>query len=126
MLLRKTIGRALELAPTDVMREVVEEAERFGRIEKRVSRRMIFAVATPVVFLAVGSALIVSAHLRRADERNREETAAPSRAPCSSRCRRLARSAISTGRSSATFLGFSAYLTEVPREYGLSRSRTAS
>jgi signal transduction histidine kinase len=124
MLIRSTIGRALELAPTDVMREVVEDAERFGRIEKRVSRRMIFAVATPVVFLAVGSALIVSAHLRRADERNREETARafaravlePLPAPSSPRD-------LDRALQRATFLGFSAYLTSTTQEYELRRSK---
>lgn len=124
MLLRKTIARALELAPPEVMREVVEDAERFGRIEKRVSRRMIFAVATPVVFLTMGAALIVSAHLRRADERNREEAARsfaravlePLPAPTSQRD-------LDRALQRATFLGFSAYLSEARQEYALSRSK---
>jgi signal transduction histidine kinase len=73
--LRSAFASALELAPSAKMREVVEDAERRGQIVERVSRRMIAAVTTPVVFLTIGSALIVGAHLRRADERNREETA---------------------------------------------------
>ncbi len=74
-LVRAAVLAALELAPHEAMREVVEEAERLGLIEQRISRRMLAAVTTPVVFLALGSALIVNAHVRRADERDREETA---------------------------------------------------
>jgi signal transduction histidine kinase len=74
-LVRAAFSAALELAPHEVMREVVEDAERAGAIGQRVSRRMLAAVTTPVVVLALGAALIVSAHVRRADEREREETA---------------------------------------------------
>ncbi|MGC4089113.1 MAG: HAMP domain-containing sensor histidine kinase [Polyangiaceae bacterium] len=74
-LVRAAFSAALELAPHEVMREVVEDAEREGAIGQHVSRRMLAAVTTPVVVLALGSALIVSAHVRRADERDREETA---------------------------------------------------
>ena len=122
MFLRAAVARALELAPPDVMREVVEDAERFGRIGRRVSRRMIFAVTTPVVFLTIGAALIVSAQLRRADERNREETA-----------RAFARAVLERGSgdqrgvdralASATVLGFSAYLRDNPVEYSLARGK---
>jgi len=122
MFLRAATARALELAPPDVMREVVEDAERFGRIGRRVTRRVVFAVATPVVFLTIGSALIVSAHLRRADERNREETA-----------RSLARAVLEPGGgdqrdvdralAQATVLGFSAYLRDTPAEYSLARGK---
>ena len=74
-LIRAAFCAALELAPHEVMREVVEDAERAGIIGQRVSRRMLAAITTPVVVLALGAALIVSAHVRRADEREREETA---------------------------------------------------
>jgi signal transduction histidine kinase len=122
MFLRAATARALELAPPDVMREVVEDADHFGRIGRRVSRRMVFAVVTPVVFLTIGAALIVSAQLRRADERNREETA-----------RALARAVLEQGRGEqrgvdralarATVLGFSAYLREYPADYDVSRGK---
>jgi len=75
VMVRSTFLRALELAPPEVMREVVEEAERHGIIGQRVPRRLVAAVTTPVVFLVFGCALIVSSHLRRADEHSREETA---------------------------------------------------
>jgi signal transduction histidine kinase len=75
VLVRAAFLGALELAPHEIMREVVEEAEHEGRIEQRLSRRMLAAVTMPVVFLAIGAALVVNAHVRRADERDREETA---------------------------------------------------
>ena len=75
VLLRAAFLSALELAPHEIMREVVEEAEHAGLIEQRISRRVLAAVTMPVVFLAIGAALVVNAHVRRADERNREETA---------------------------------------------------
>jgi signal transduction histidine kinase len=75
VLVRSTFLRALDLAPPAVMREVVEEADRRGIIGQRVPLRLVAAVTTPVVFLVFGCALIVSSHLRRADERSREETA---------------------------------------------------
>jgi signal transduction histidine kinase len=75
VVVRSQFLRAIELAPFEVMREVVERVERSKLPQQRVARRMLAAVATPVVFLAVGAALIANSHLRRADERQREETA---------------------------------------------------
>ena len=75
VVVRSAFLRAIELAPAEVMREVVEEADLHGIIGQRVPRRLVAAVTTPVVFLVFGCALIVSSHLRRADERSREETA---------------------------------------------------
>jgi signal transduction histidine kinase len=75
VVVRAAFLRAIELAPPEVMREVAETDERGGRSRQRIPRRLLAAVATPVAFVAIGSALIVNAHLRRADERQREETA---------------------------------------------------
>ncbi|MEP7051741.1 MAG: HAMP domain-containing sensor histidine kinase [Pseudomonadota bacterium] len=75
VVVRSTFLRALELAPPEIMREVVEDANARGVIALRVPRRLVAAVTTPVVFLIFGCALIVSSHLRRADEHSREETA---------------------------------------------------
>jgi signal transduction histidine kinase len=75
VVVRSAFLRALELAPPEIMREVVEEADLRGVIAQRVPRRLVAAVTTPVVFLVFGCALIVNSHLRRADERSREETA---------------------------------------------------
>ncbi len=114
--------RALELAPVEVMREVVEEADRHGIIGQRVPRRLVAAVTMPVVFLVFGCALIVSSHLRRADERSREETA-----------RVLARAALELRPGSAPgagledaiaqgeALGFSASVRDRPDGYRVER-----
>ncbi len=75
VLVRAAFLRALELAPPEIMREIILSAERAGRLRGRVSRRLIAALSMPVLFLSIGSALIANAHLREADEREREETA---------------------------------------------------
>jgi signal transduction histidine kinase len=125
VLLRTTIARALMLAPPEVMREVVEDAERLGHIGKRVSRRILTAVTLPVFFTAIGATLIVAAHVRRADERSREETA-----------RIVSRAVLepSTGRSpwlgvedavlQARALGFYAYSSRDPSEYRVERGKS--
>ena len=75
VVVRSAFLRALELAPPELMREVVEDADLSGAIAQRVPWRLVASVTTPVVFLVFGCALIVSSHLRREDERSREETA---------------------------------------------------
>src|SRR5690606_28202007 len=74
--IRAAFLRAIALAPPEVMREVVEQAEKSNRVSRRrTSRRLVAGLMMPVAMVAIGSALIASAHLRRADERQREETA---------------------------------------------------
>ena len=120
--------RAIELAPTEAMRDVVERVERTRLPRRRVARRLLAAVATPVAFLAVGSALVANAHLRRADELQREETA-----------RALARAAIEPGTGvvesagvaeavqRARVLGFDARMTRpIRRTTTLGSGTTAS
>ncbi|HVU05013.1 MAG TPA: HAMP domain-containing sensor histidine kinase [Polyangiaceae bacterium] len=75
VVVRALFLRATELAPPEVMHEVVEAAERSGRARWRILRRLRTAVLTPVALVAVGTALIASAHVRRADEVAREATA---------------------------------------------------
>lgn len=94
VMLRTTFARALMLAPPEAMREVVEDAERLGRIQQSVSRRMFVAVTLPVVCLALGALLVVAAHVRRADERSREETA-----------RMLSRAALEPGPGLSAYAG---------------------
>lgn len=122
VLLRAACLAAVELAPHDIMQEVLEAAEQKQRIGQRISRRMLAAVMTPVVVLAIGAALIVNAHVRRADERNREETA-----------RVFVRSALETGRSVVALagadaaveegkaLGFTARLSSQSKDYQVTR-----
>ncbi|HLV64529.1 MAG TPA: HAMP domain-containing sensor histidine kinase [Polyangiaceae bacterium] len=122
VLLRAALLDSLELAPHEVMREVVEEAEDAGRIEQRLSRRMVAAVTMPTIFLAIGASLIVNAHVRRADERDREETA-----------RVFARAALEAGPGVVRLAGidaalergrargFTARLSEKPADYAVTR-----
>jgi signal transduction histidine kinase len=121
--IRGAFLRAVELAPVEVMREVAEAAEQRGRAQQRIPRRLMTAVATPVAFVALGSALIVNAHLRRADEYSREETA-----------RALARAALELGPGlvagagsddaieSDSDLGFSAIVFDGSAQYSLRRT----
>jgi hypothetical protein len=75
VLVRAAFLSSLELVPPEMMREIIKTAERMGRLRGRISRRLLAALATPVLFLSIGSALIANAHLREADERDREESA---------------------------------------------------
>jgi signal transduction histidine kinase len=121
---RSGVLAALELAPMDAMREVIEAAERTGRLRGRVSRRLLAAVATPAAVVAVGSALIANAHLRRADERHREETArALSRAALELGPGVLADAGLADALAEARALGFSAQVE--PRSSGYRLERRA-
>jgi signal transduction histidine kinase len=122
-LIRAAFLSALELAPHEAMREVVEDAERDGRIGQRISRRMLAAVTTPVVFLAIGAALIVSAHVRRADERDREETARVfARAALDSGPGVVALAGVDAALDEGRALGFSAQRSSAPTDYSVTRA----
>jgi hypothetical protein len=73
--LRATFMRAIELAHPELMREVVSPLGGLLTATRRIRTRLLIAIVTPVAFVALASALVASAHLRRADERQREETA---------------------------------------------------
>jgi signal transduction histidine kinase len=73
--LRSSFLQVIELVPTKVMSEVVINQEASSESRKRISRRLLYAVVTPMLFVAIGCALIANAHVRRADERSREEIA---------------------------------------------------
>ena len=123
VLIRGAFVDAIELADPALMREVVDQAEKRGATSRRVARRLLAALATPVAFVALGSALIANAHLRRADERQREETA-----------RALARAALELGPGVvatagleealevADNLGFSARVVNQSGEYYVART----
>ncbi|HKY35253.1 MAG TPA: HAMP domain-containing sensor histidine kinase [Polyangiaceae bacterium] len=121
-LLRSAFSGALELAPLDRMRDVVEDAEKRGLIVERVSRRMIAAVTTPVAFLTLGAALIVGAHLRRADERSREETARVlARAALEARPGPVAGAGLDAAIEKGRELGFDARVLTTSQGYAVMR-----
>lgn len=124
VLLRSVFARALMLAPVEVMRDVVEDLERIGVIERRIPHRMVVAVALPVGCLALGALLIVAGHVRRADERSREETA-----------RVISRAVLEPGPDKGTYagiaeavvqaraLGFYAHFYREPSEYSVEHGK---
>lgn len=73
--LRTSFLQVIELVPTRVMSEVVTSQEHSRELRERISRRLLIAVVTPMLFVAIGCALIANAHVRRADETSREEIA---------------------------------------------------
>jgi signal transduction histidine kinase len=75
MLVRGDFVRVMEQVPPEVMAEIIDAQVRSGRLRGRASRRLLAAVATPVAFLALGSALIAGAHVRSLEEGKRIETA---------------------------------------------------
>jgi signal transduction histidine kinase len=73
--LRNSFLQVIELVPGSVMTEVAVNQESSSDSRERISRRLLLAVVTPMLFVAIGCALIANAHVRRADERSREEIA---------------------------------------------------
>lgn len=121
VLIRASLLRVLELADPETMRELVTDAERRGAT-RRVSWRMAVAVAAPVAFVALGSALIASAHLRRADQLQREETArALARATLELGPGVVASAGLDEAIARAAELGFRATIGEQTGEHGLFR-----
>lgn len=124
VLVRGAFVRVVELAPPDVMRDIIETYERTGKLRGRMSRRLIAALVTPVVFLTVGSALIASAHLRSADELDREETArAMGRAMLEATPGRSDEAGRNAAIAAAAQLGFRAHLDAAPGDFRVERGR---
>jgi signal transduction histidine kinase len=73
--IRMSFLQVIELVPAKAMTEVVLSKENDRESRDRISRRLLYAVVTPMLFVALGSALIVNAHVRRADEGSREKLA---------------------------------------------------
>ncbi len=73
--LRATFLTITELAPLPVMAELVRAAEKSDQAKRIIRYRLITAVVAPVGFVTLGSTLVVSSHIRRADEQQRESAA---------------------------------------------------
>lgn len=125
VLWRSTFLAAMELAPTEVMREVAEMAQARHVADRRIVRRLVTAVATPVAFIAVGSTLIGNAHLRRADEYSREETArAIARASFELGPGLVESAGLDEAVTRARSLGFAASLSSTQGEYTIKHAET--
>jgi signal transduction histidine kinase len=127
IVVRALFLRVMELAPPDVMREVIETAERGGRARVRILQRLRTAILTPVALVAIGTALIASAHVRRADAVAREATArALGRAAFELNPGVVETAGLDEAAKRAAELGFSPSLSDdekpyavVRRDYGL-------
>lgn len=123
LVIRSTLTRAFDLAPTAAMAEFVAPVGKSGEAILRLRRRLLVAVVTPVVFVTIGAALITSAHLRRADEQQREETArALARAALEPRPALVAGAGLDKARRAAAALGFEADSRDASGQYRLERS----
>lgn len=123
VLIRHDFLEVLELAPEALMKNVIAYYDKSSATRGRINRRIVVAVATPVLFVALGSALIVNAHMRRDDEKSREETA-----------RVLARAALELrpggvdglerALARAERLGFPAQISSPQARYGVIQERS--
>jgi signal transduction histidine kinase len=118
--LRNSLLQVIELVPAKVMTEVVMSQENSRELRDRISRRLLFAVLTPMLFVAIGCALIASAHVRRADERSCEEIArVMARAVFDPRPRTLEAVGLQDLYARATELGFPTQIIESEHSYKL-------
>jgi signal transduction histidine kinase len=105
--LRATLLGIIELAPPQVMGELVADEEQSQRAVRSIRFRLIIAVVAPVAFVTLGATLVVSSHIRRSDEQQREATALA-----------VARSAFEDSPGVVTTAGLTA-ATEVAERFGL-------
>lgn len=105
--LRATLLGIMELAPASAMGELVAQEEQAGRAVRLIRLRLIFAVVAPVAFVTLGSTLVVSSHIRRADEQQREAAALA-----------VARSAFEDSPGVVSIAGLQE-ATDVARSFGL-------
>ena len=105
--LRATLLGIIELAPPQVMAELVADEEQSQRAVRLIQFRLLIAVVAPVAFVTLGSTLVVSSHIRRSDEQQREATALA-----------VARSAFEESPGIVSTAGLTE-ATEVAKSYGL-------
>jgi signal transduction histidine kinase len=72
---RRAVMRALENAPPENARDLVESDRPDPELGRRIQRRLVAALVTPVAFVTIGSTLVVTAHVRRADGERRDALA---------------------------------------------------
>jgi signal transduction histidine kinase len=72
---RLAVMRAMENAPPEIARELVETEPPDPELGRRIRRRLIAALVAPVAFVTIGSTLVVTAHVRRVDGERREAIA---------------------------------------------------
>ena len=75
LMVRRDFVALMERVPPGVMADVIDAQVRSRRLRGKTSRRLLAAMATPVAFLALGSALISGAHVRSLEKKLRKKTA---------------------------------------------------
>jgi signal transduction histidine kinase len=120
---RRAVMRALENAPVEVARELVETNHPNPELGRRIQRRLIAALVTPVAFVTIGSTFVVTAHVRKVDGERRDATAlAMARAAFESVPGPFPRSGLEETTEAAIRLGYSARYTPEPEQYRRSRT----
>lgn len=72
---RRAVMRALENAPPEISRELVDTDPPVPELGRRIQRRLVAALVAPVAFVTVGSTLVVTAHVRRVDGERKDAIA---------------------------------------------------
>jgi len=118
--MRSLIAAALEHAPPAPMREVLERARLSGAGDLRTRGRFMVAVLLPAVLVAAGGGLVASAHLRRSDELEREETArALARAVLEPKPGLVVGAGLEDALAEASSLGYNASVASTSESYRL-------
>jgi signal transduction histidine kinase len=105
---RRAVMRALENAPTEIARELVATDPPDPELGRRIQRRLVAALVAPVAFVTIGSTLVVTAHVRRADGERRDAIAlAMARAAFETVPGAVANAGLEDAISAAEQLGFS-------------------
>ncbi|MFC1641715.1 sensor histidine kinase [Myxococcota bacterium] len=122
VLLRAAFLGAIELADPVMMGELVGQTGAGWTLRNSLALRLAVASVMPSVFVAMGTSLIASAHLARADDSQREETArALARAALESQPGELTGAGLEDALARAAELGFPAAVSPEGHEYGIER-----
>lgn len=120
---RRAVMRALENAPVEVARELVEGDPPKPELVRRIQRRLVAALVTPVAFVTIGSTLVVTAHVRKADGERRDATAlAMARAAFESLPFVLPNAGLEEATNAATRLGYSVRYSPEFQQYRRTRT----
>ena len=120
---RRAVMRALENAPIEIARELVETDFPNPKLGRRIQRRLIAALVTPVAFVTIGSTFVVTAHVRKVDGERRDATAlAMARAAFESVPGALPHAGLEEATQAAERLGYSARYAPETEQYRRNRT----
>lgn len=120
---RRAVMRAIENAPVEVARELIESVGLGQELGARIRRRLVAALVTPVAFVTIGSTLVVTAHVRRADGERRDTIGlAMARAAFETVPGPLPHAGLAEAERAAQALEFSARYSSESEQYRRSRT----